>query len=123
MNIIAKKILLFIFLFGLLGPITVSASIIIDSLNQAIKTAPEDTTKVHLLLDLCWQLHRIDIIKMEDLANQSLALSKKIEFKDGIGLSYNYLSLAESSKGNYNKAIERSLASIEIAKETDSESE
>ncbi len=120
MNIITKRILFVISLLGLFSPLSASTSII-DSLNHAIKIAPEDTTKVHLLLDLCWQLHRVDVPKIEEVANQSLVLSQKLDFKQGIGESYNYLSWVNLSRGDYDEALKFSFIAIEIAEKSDNE--
>ena len=122
MNIIFKKIIFTLSFLGLFSLTSISAyASKIDSLYQAVEIAQEDTSKVNLLLELCWQLHRIDVNKIEGLANQSLNLSQQLDFQNGIGQSYNYLSWFNISQANYDKALEFSLATVQIAEETDNE--
>jgi len=117
MIISAKKILPFLFIFGFLYPKTSFASEL-DSLYQALAIASPDTSKVNTILDLCWLLHRNDVKEVENLANQSLELSNQLNFKRGIGDSYNYLSWVQISEGKFDKALELSLKAVAIAEET-----
>ncbi len=104
MNIVAKKILLVFFTIGLFCPRSASASGL-DSLYQVLSTAQEDTAKVKTLLNICWRLHRTDIPKTEEFAQQSLTLSKKLDYQRGIGESYTYISWVYFSNGDNDTAL------------------
>ena len=118
MKRVDKTLILAFYFLGLFSLTTAHASKI-DSLHNAIEIAPEDTSKVLLLLELCWQLHRIDVNAIEDIANQSLTLSQKLDYQNGIGESYNYLSWLNISQGNHDAALKLSLAAVKIAEDTD----
>ena len=117
MNILAKKILLTLFVIGLFCP-KVSAASELDSLYQVLSVAQEDTAKVSTLLLVCWQLHRTNITETKEFANKSLELSEKLNYQRGIGESYSYLSWVYFSNGDNETALKYSYKTVIIGEKT-----
>lgn len=116
MNIFLKRFLLLFLVIGAVGISDATANAT-DSLFQVIKTSPQDTNRVNDLVELCWLLHRTDIDEMLDLANESLNLSKELDFKTGVGNSYKYISWAYISKSEFDKALKFAYKAAEVAEE------
>lgn len=78
----------------------------IDSLSLILKTAKEDSAKVKTLYFLSEELEEIDPSKAINYADQGLSLAKSIGFEKGISICLNTLGNANSTKGEYTKALE-----------------
>ena len=114
MNFFLKRFLLLFLVIGGVGISDATANAI-DSLFQVIKTSPQDTNRVNDLTELCWLLHRADVDEMLNLANESLDLSKELDFQTGVGNSYKYISWAHISKGDFDKALEFAYKATDVA--------
>ena len=86
-----------------------------DSLRQLLSTAKEDTNKVWLLVNLSsryqWSYPDSGIL----YSQEALQLAQKLNFVDGEIGSYGTALEAFSGKGNYPKALEAGLKSLELA--------
>ena len=77
----------------------------LDSLLQLAANAADDTNKVILLTDIAWELKFDDYQKAKELLDSSLALSQRLHFPKGEGLSYNFRGVLEDIRGNSRQAI------------------
>ncbi len=89
----------------------------IDSLLNILKTAKEDTTKVNLLNGICWEYKDISPDTAQIYSLQSLELSKKINYKQGIATSYNNSGVVFAYKGDNDKSLENFFKSLKMQEE------
>jgi hypothetical protein len=102
-----------IFLLGLNSYTTAQThSSKIDSLDNLLKTLPEDTTRVNTLLKLCGVLSYSDTKRVQEVATETIDLSQKIDFKKGEGKGYVYMGYYYHRLGNEPRAIEFLLKAL-----------
>src|SRR3990172_5624082 len=90
----------------------------IDSLQKSLLTAKEDTNKVKLLNDISkFYLYYLPP-KATRYADEALALSNKLNFKNGIAESYLNLGYACYRRDDYNKEIEYIEKALPLFAET-----
>jgi signal transduction histidine kinase/tetratricopeptide (TPR) repeat protein len=78
---------------------------VIDDLNdQLSKNNRQDTIRAAVILKLSMAYYGLNPDKMMQYANESLALSSKLNFKKGIGESYKLIGAVNYSKGNFTEA-------------------
>ncbi len=82
-----------------------------DSLLEVLKLESVDTQRVHLLNDLGWEYKYDDINKARQHLQESIALSKKINFKKGAAQAFNNLGVVAAIHGD----IEQAMANYEQA--------
>lgn len=84
-----------------------------DSLTQRLKTAPADTLRVDMLNTLAWELvtNRPDSTLL--LAEEALALAKKLNYQKGLALSYNRIGSAYNMQDQFPKALEYYLQALQ----------
>ncbi len=105
-------------LFSLLFPgIQVQGKQLIDSLQNLLKTARQDTNKANILIQLSVAYWDNDPDTAMDYARQTLALSEQIGYKKGIGRAYSSMGIIIKSKGDYAQAIEMIKKSLKIREE------
>jgi signal transduction histidine kinase len=75
------------------------------------------TQRISLLLDLAYQLHMRNLPRMRNLIDDALALSLEIGDRAGESRSYNLLSIYWGVLGDYAKALNAALRSVEILRE------
>ncbi|NJO01796.1 MAG: hypothetical protein HC880_09005 [Bacteroidia bacterium] len=78
---------------------------ITDSLEQKLREAKFDTTRVSLLISLSRSLYLQESIKARFYASKALDLSQKLGFKKGIAESYGMLGATSWVNGNYQEAL------------------
>jgi two-component system, NarL family, sensor kinase len=78
----------------------------VDSLENVLKFAKEDTNKVQTLNKISAALCFEDFKKAEDAAQKSLALSQKLNYKKGIAFCNKVLGVINVNKGSYQLALE-----------------
>ena len=101
-------------MFGALG----QNNPVIDSLENILKTAKADTTKVNCLNALCSQYGRISDYEMAlQYAESALELAETLDYKKGIASAYKAIGLYYNVRGNHPKALEHLLASLKIFEE------
>ncbi|MCE7064910.1 tetratricopeptide repeat protein [Dyadobacter sp. CY326] len=76
----------------------------IDSLENALKQASEDTTKVNLMVDIGIEYWSNDPAKTLTYNDQALALAKKIKYRRGEAKSYQGIGIYYWQKNEYPKA-------------------
>ncbi len=86
----------------------------IDSLENVLQTTPEDTNRVNTLIKLCEVLTYSDTKRVQEVANETVELSQKIDFKKGEGKGYVYLGYYYHRLGNEPRAIEFLLKALTI---------
>ena len=80
-----------------------------DSLNSVLLKSTEDTNKVKTYFELIKRVRKYDIVLAMKLAEQQLALSKKIKYGWGIGKAHNAMGLIATSKKDAYQALEEYL--------------
>src|SRR3954469_6455578 len=105
-------LLLFPFLFGLSSGKGQNSQI--DSLQNLLKRAKQDTNKVNLLYQLSEVCEEEDILKY---AIPALELAEKIEYKKGIADASNNIGYVLNNNGDKNKALEFHYKSLKIREE------
>ena len=98
---IAGIILVTILTFVLTG---LKANQVTDSL-ESLLTTTEDTNKVKILCDLCWEYRFISADKSLDYGSKALVLSEKIGYDKGVAQSYNDMGIIFIDQSKYSKAI------------------
>ena len=78
---------------------------LIDSLKYEVSIGPDDTLKAKNLNDLVWYIKFSDPDTSLLLLDESEALSKKLDFADGLGNSYNNRAIIYTVQGNYDEAV------------------
>jgi len=91
----------------------------IDSLEIAVKSAKEDSSKINILNDLSWEQIAVGNYTQADVsANQAFHLSEKINFKKGLSLSLNNIGIIYWYQGDYPKALEYQYKVLKLSEET-----
>jgi signal transduction histidine kinase len=91
----------------------------IDSLKIELNKAIEDITKVKILNKISEHLEYIDLTKALIYGDKALKLALKINYKKGVGDSYNNLGLLYYSKSDYARSIKSIFKAIDIYLELD----
>ncbi|MBI3500434.1 MAG: tetratricopeptide repeat protein [Bacteroidetes bacterium] len=90
----------------------------IDSLENVLKTAKEDTNKVNTLNALSMQLWRTgDFNKSKQYATNALSLCEKLNFKKGLATAYNNIGISYRNLSDYTEALKNHLQALTIMKE------
>ncbi|OFX33146.1 MAG: hypothetical protein A2X08_11325 [Bacteroidetes bacterium GWA2_32_17] len=89
----------------------------IDSLIKVLHFQKNDTLKVITLSNLCAEYVGNNPKIAKDYANQSLELSKKIDYKHGIAGAYNEFGLIYHDEGNFPLSLDYYLKSIKAHEE------
>jgi two-component system NtrC family sensor kinase len=90
-------------------------SLVIDSLKQALPTAPNDTNKVETYFEVTYFYQWSNPDSALLYALPGLALARKLNFENGEYDLLHSASQALSTKGNYSKALEFQFRSMELA--------
>ena len=79
---------------------------LVDSLQARLKAEKQDTARADVLLEIAkaYRFNNPDIAK--DYAEQTIALSEKIDYKNGLQRGYNVLGTIIKNKGEYLAALE-----------------
>lgn len=111
-----KKLLILLILFA--GTVTTSAAenkSKIDSLQNLLKTAKQDSNKANILYELSREYDENDV--SVDYAEQCLALSEQIGFKKGMGNAYNVMGVVQKNNSDYAAALDFYNKALDIRKE------
>lgn len=90
---------------------------LIDSLQNILETAQQDTNTVKILNRLSRVYLDINPDKAMDYVMQSLTLSEQIGYKKGVSSSYNSMGNIYYRKSNYPEALKNYSASLKINEE------
>jgi serine phosphatase RsbU (regulator of sigma subunit) len=89
----------------------------IDSLKTFIATAKDDTNKVKAVLDLAYAFRLIDPDAGIKYALQGQELAEELNWKYGIGKSYNTLGTTYKAQSEYAKALEHYQKALSLFEE------
>lgn len=109
-----KKFCLALILLLCVAFSTAQNKMIIDSLLKARSQAKEDTSKIKLTFDICWQYMQKNPDTALILANEGIELSKKSNYDFGLGKGYILKGIQATIVGNYDEAINNYLLSKKI---------
>lgn len=87
----------------------------IDSLNNALKSAKEDTSKVNILYSLSREVINSDPEMHKEYLAQSYSLAVKLNYKKALGDNLFSLGVVELNEGNYEKALSLLDRSLKIS--------
>ncbi|NOX87038.1 MAG: tetratricopeptide repeat protein [Chlorobi bacterium] len=107
---ISKVYLIAVFVFLFTG---LKATSVTDSLEQLLTTA-QDTVKVKLLSDLCWEYRFISADTALQYGNMALELAREINYPKGIAQAYNDMGIIYIDRSYYSKAIGYFQKAMEI---------
>jgi signal transduction histidine kinase/Flp pilus assembly protein TadD len=112
------KISLAIIALTMMYGVFAQKSAVIDSLENILKTAKQDTAKVIVLNSLSKQYKNIsDFEKAMQYAESALALAEKLNYKRGKADVYNSIGKRYLSIGNFQEAMKNFFAALKISEE------
>lgn len=88
-----------------------------DSLQQQLAVAPNDSTKVKLYYMLANEFINDDLRKAEEFCEKGFALSKELDYKQGIRDYYTQYGSILNWAGDFDAALKLSVESLEYARE------
>ncbi len=88
---------------------------IADSLQRALLSNPHDTIKVRLLNGLAWEFRGLQMLRALEYGKQALEMATKLEMRDEMINSHNYIGVVYRNMGNYTQAMTAYLRALEIA--------
>jgi tetratricopeptide (TPR) repeat protein len=95
---------------------------LVDSLTALIINGSEDTLKAKYLNDLVWYIKFSDPDTSLILLDQSESLSRKLDFADGLGNSYNNRAIIYTVSGDFDDAVKYySMANEQFERNSDAE--
>jgi signal transduction histidine kinase len=86
---------------------------IIDSLSALLATSKEQE-RVEVLNALAWEWRNIEPPKAIMYADESIALSKKIDFKKGLAYAFRTKASIHWNRGDYTLAVENALEGLQL---------
>lgn len=98
-------------------PANLEAQSLADSLLEVLNTQPVDTQRVHLLNDLGWEYKYDDEAKARQYLQESIALSKKINFKKGTAQAFNNLGVVSAIQGDIDQAMSNYEQALSLRRE------
>ena len=99
-------LLLLVLSFGA-NKIVVAQHNVLDSLNDYLSSAKDDSNKIRCLQSLFFELEFEDVDLAEKYIKEALALAKKIDYKSGIAHTYICLGYLAEDKGDFSLALEQ----------------
>jgi len=88
----------------------------VDSLKLLLQTAPADTNKVNILIDICISEYRSSPSDAIVYGNEARVLSEKLGYNKGLALAYKYIGMGHYFQSDYWETInqwQQSLAAFE----------
>ncbi len=85
-----------------------------DSLISILKTTPDDTNRVNILLDISKNLYDTKPVEAIEYANQAKALSTTLNYPKGTGYALKYIGLAYYAQGNYPEVLTQWEESLKV---------
>ena len=87
----------------------------LDSLYSVLQNHPqEDTLRAWLLVSICYYEYTSDNEKNKILAKEALTISRKINYKKGIGMALKYHALYYWVNGNYEQAMVYAIEMLKV---------
>ncbi len=88
----------------------------LDSLQVALRNAPQDSTRIDALHDLWRYFLSYQPDKSIEYAEEIVAFSKQIDFQNGLGRGYLYLGVVASQQSDFEKSREYLQRAYDIFK-------
>ena len=114
-----RKIFLILFLFII--TFSAFAQLKTDSLENELSKASQDSVKIKLMLDLCWDLKSANSEKALNYANKALELSKKTKNYRFQAIAIKNTGVIKLFTGDYDKAESLHLEALNIFKSINNE--
>ncbi len=89
----------------------------IDSLKKIFSTSKQDTTKLVILVEICWQYRNVQSDTAILYGNRAIRLAQDLKNYRLQAKTYNYLSAIHRNKGDYTTALNMSQKSSELAEQ------
>ncbi|HOZ87921.1 MAG TPA: tetratricopeptide repeat protein, partial [Bacteroidia bacterium] len=87
----------------------------VDSLRRVLQRPGPDTSKINALNKLGWEMFLTgEYPRTMDYTSRAIAISKMTGYEPGLAEAYNIRGVVFSNWGNYNKALDNYLLSLEI---------
>lgn len=86
----------------------------LDSLLNALNSASESRKKANLLNAIAWEYYKNNFDRTKQYSLEALQLSRKLNYKTGIGEAYRICGLAYTVKGNFDSASVNLLAAKDL---------
>lgn len=87
----------------------------LDSIYSLLNNHPdEDTVRVNLILSACYYEYTSNPDKNRSLAEEAIAISRKLNYTDGVGYAIRYIALYHWVKGSYDKAAAQGYDMVRI---------
>jgi len=86
-------------------PANIASQSFADSLQEVLNIQPADTQRVHLLNDLGWEYKYDNETKARQYLQESILLSKEINFKKGTAQAFNNLGVVAAIQGDIDQAM------------------
>ena len=86
----------------------------IDSLFRELATAPPDTHRVFLLVDIAWDINETNTDEAERLLQEAIRLARQLKFNKGEAFALNGLGVVEEIRGNYAQSVAYYKRALEI---------
>ncbi len=90
-----------------------------DSLLQLLATAPADTHRVTLLVDLAWEINETGTDEADARLQEALALARRLKFSRGEAAALNGLGIVEEIRGNMSQAEQHYREALRIRRALD----
>lgn len=98
--------------------ITVASGSKSDSLFLALKNA-EDTAKIDILNDLCWELRNSNPSKAAKFGETAIRLADSLHYQQGKLQAMSFTGVCYRNQGNYLKALNYYFDALQIAQDID----
>mgnify|MGYP001107425246 CR=1 FL=1 len=112
-----RTLLLLLLGFILLHPVQAQSVHNRDSLQKLIEVTPNDSTKVKLYYLLANEYNSEDLKKAETFCEKGLALSLKLEYKQGVLDYYAQYATVMNFRGDFDGVLKLNLEALQYAKE------
>jgi two-component system, sensor histidine kinase and response regulator len=99
------EIWLFRFAIFLVSPLLFAQNQKIDSLQNLLAVAENDSIKTAILVELCWQFRNSDVKKAEQFCKQAEEIAQKKQFNYLLAKAWNHLGLINHNRAFYAEAL------------------
>ncbi len=112
----ATKAFLFLFVFiGATGGL--AQQHLSDSLSVALKVAPNDTSRVHLLIEAARTLREKDNNRALNFAHEAVALADTLDYDRGLAFALEHYAWMLYRKGDYSQSLQVSTRALVISRD------
>ncbi|MBL7870210.1 MAG: tetratricopeptide repeat protein [Cyclobacteriaceae bacterium] len=109
-----RKILVFALCLGALVAKSQSGSI--DSLKALLDRPKNESERIKVLLELCWELRFVNADTARAYGLQALSLSRDLNYKDYEVEALHNVGITHEAQGNYKEALDFELSALTLRK-------